>query len=377
VRDRWSKFAWVAVIVLAISACFVPSSSAEGEEDTGASGTFRMKGTHGFSLLVLAFSRPHFKHGEVAVFAYKRGEAVIYFAPAKVTPTTIDADLGPVGTIGVEFQPSGPPERVHASCKEGQSVSFEPGAWVGTIDIAGEEEFTEVHRDRVKAMPNPFVEAGCGGTAIGETVGADVLGARLVARSASKRTSTFLQANKNHLGARVYLEASIEERRAGLTVSREVGGYFAPAPSGSLPRCSRRSSTLRPPSPVTPRFAATPSPRISSRAISRSISQDAPTCRSREAISKQRSYTRNEPKRRKRRGKGGEFGAVSTYSPTWGRNSTGSIRPWQRSRPGSTVWSRSRSSVSWEWARTASLDASSEAISTGFIAACAPWDTGP
>jgi hypothetical protein len=247
VGGRWSKFAVIAAIVLAFSACFAPPSSAEGEEDTGASGTFRLQGSHGFSLLVVAFSRPHFKHGEVAVFAFKRRELVIYLAPAKVTPTTIDADFGQVGKLGVEFQPSGPPERVHPSCRRAQSVTYEPGTWVGTIEIEGEEGFTEVHRDRVKAIASPFIEAGCGGTVIGEAMGSDALGARLVARSASKRSSSFLQANKNHRGARVYLEASIDERRAGLTISREVGGYYPPGAFECAP--SLQSAVLDPPAP--------------------------------------------------------------------------------------------------------------------------------
>jgi hypothetical protein len=247
VGGRWTRFAALVVIVLTISACFAPLASAEGEEDTGAAGTFRLQGTHGFSLLVLAFSRPHFRHGEVAVFAFKRGEAVIYFAPAKVTPTTIEADLGPVGEIAVQFEPSGPPERVHASCKRGGSVAFEPGAWVGTIELQGEEGFTEVHRERAKAMASPFIEAGCGGISIGETMGSDVLGARLVARSASKRNRLYLQANKNRQGARVYLEASIEERHAGLTVSREVAGYYPPSAFEFAP--SLHSAVLDPPAP--------------------------------------------------------------------------------------------------------------------------------
>jgi hypothetical protein len=144
----------------------------------------------------MAFSQPHFKHGEVIAIAFKRREAVLYLAPAKVTATTIDADLRRAGEIAVEFQPNGPPERVHASCKWGESVAFEPGAWVGTIEFEGEEGFTEANRERAKAMVTPFIEAGCGGKGIGETMGSDVLGARLVARSASKQSSTFLQATR-------------------------------------------------------------------------------------------------------------------------------------------------------------------------------------
>jgi hypothetical protein len=243
---RWRRGA----LVLALAACVAVQASpaaAEGEPETGAFGAFRLKGSNGFSIFVLAVSRPQFKHGETLVVVGRRGEAAIYFAPAKVTPTTIDADLGPLGEIAVEFMPSGPPKRVHARCKEGGSVTYEPGAWVGTIDFEGEEGFTRGTTGRTKAIVSPFLDAGCGGTLIGESMGSREPGARLVARSAANKHSIYLQANKNHQDARVYLETSIEERRPGLVVSREVAGYF---PAGSLGFDSPlRTATLAPPAP--------------------------------------------------------------------------------------------------------------------------------
>jgi len=229
VGRRWSKFIAYVALGLAFSACFASSASAEGEEDTGGFGAFRLKGTNGFSILVLAFSKPHYKNGEVIVWAgNKRNASVFYLASATVTATTIDANLGAVGELSLEFEPSGPPERVDASCERGGSVPFEPGTWVGTIDFRGEEGFTRVRRGRSKAIVNPFVNAGCGVIGIGETAGSDVPGARLVARSAGKKRSIFLQANQNHHAARVYVETSIEERSRGLIVSREVLDRFSP-----------------------------------------------------------------------------------------------------------------------------------------------------
>jgi hypothetical protein len=229
VRRSRSKCSIAAAVAIAVLSVFTPGAAAEGEPETGAFGAFRLKGTNGYSLWVLAGSRPQFKHGEILVIVGRKGEAVVYLAPAKVTATTIEADLGRVGKIAVEFQPSGPPERVYASCRQGGSVLYEPGAWIGAIDIAGEEGFTQVHQEKAKATISPFIDAGCGGRTIGEAIGPDAPGARLVGRSAAAKRSVYLQANKNHRGARTYLEASIEERRASLIVSREVGGYF---PSG-------------------------------------------------------------------------------------------------------------------------------------------------
>lgn len=207
-------------------------AAAEGEADTGAFGAFRLKGTNGYSVLVIALSKRQFRHGEILVWAARKGAAVLYLARARVTPTTIDADLGPVGEISVRFEPSGPPERVHASCKRGGSLIYEPGAWVGEIDIAGEEGFTRARRSRVKAIPSPLIELGCATLGIGETGGHGVVGAKLTARSATRKRAVYLQVNKNHRNARVRVEASLEERRDGMIVSREIASFFPAAVFG-------------------------------------------------------------------------------------------------------------------------------------------------
>lgn len=243
-RQRLILCSCIATLVALLPAA---PAAAEGEAETGAFGAFRLKGTNGFSILAMGFSKPRFKHGELIMFVFGKGEAAIYLAPATVRPTTIEADLGSVGRIAVEFQPSGPPERVHASCERGGAATYEPGAWVGTIDFEGEEGFTRASASRTKAIVSPFLDAGCGSKGIGETLGSREPGARLVARSASKKRAIYLQANKNHQGARVHLEASIEERHDGLIVSREVGGYFRPgAFEFSAPL---QTATLAPPSP--------------------------------------------------------------------------------------------------------------------------------
>ncbi|HEU4739270.1 MAG TPA: hypothetical protein VFS54_09345 [Solirubrobacterales bacterium] len=238
----------VALLALVLAAGVQATpAAAEGEPDTGAFGAFRLKGTNGYSILVLALSKPQFRNGEVLVIAARREASVLYLTRARVTPTTIDADLGPAGQISVRFEPSGPPERVHASCKRGESLVYEPGAWVGEIEITGEEGFTDAHRSRARAIPTPFLEAGCATVGIGETSGDGVVGAKLVARSATKKRAIYLQANKNHRSARVRVEASLEERRGGLIVSREVVGFFPTASFDFDP--SLQSAALAPAAP--------------------------------------------------------------------------------------------------------------------------------
>lgn len=223
---------------------------AEGEEETGAFGAFRLKGSNGYSVLVMAFSRPHYEHGEVLVWAAKRDEAVIYLVPARVTATTIDGNLGAVGRISVAFEANGAPEQVRTSCDHGGKFSFQPGSWDGTIALAGEEGFTRVREARAKAIVNPFIDIACGdGVGISEGSGPGVRGARLVARSANSRHALFLQVNKNHRGAPVRVESSLEERRGRLLVDREVVHRY-PARSFSFDPLLR-IATFDPPGPFS------------------------------------------------------------------------------------------------------------------------------
>lgn len=246
---RRSRLA-VAVLSLAAAMALVAApAAAEGEADTGAFGSFRLKGTNGYSIIVLALSKRQFRNGEILVIAESKDASVLYLTRAKVTPTTIDADLGPAGEIAVRFEPSGPPQRVHASCKDGGSLVYEPGAWVGRIELTGEEGFTRVKSDRAKAIPSPLLELGCATIGIGETSGDGVLGAKLVSRSATRKRTIYLQANKNHRGACVHLEASLEERRDGLIISREVAGSFPAASFDFDP--SLRTARLAPPAPFS------------------------------------------------------------------------------------------------------------------------------
>jgi len=249
VGARWSKFAvWALSVAIAMALVAAPAA-AEGEADTGASGAFRLKGTNGYSMLVIALSKRQFKHGEILVWAARKGASVFYLARARVTPTTIDADLGPVGEISVRFEPSGPPERVHAGCKRGGSLIYEPGVWVGEVKLTGEEGFTRTEKSRVKAIPNPFNELGCATVGIGETSGHGVVGAKLTARSATRERAVYLQVNKNHRHARVRVEASLEERRGGLIISREVVRLFPAAAFGFDPEL--RSARLSPAAPFS------------------------------------------------------------------------------------------------------------------------------
>jgi hypothetical protein len=226
VRGRRVWIAAVAALLVALALGSAGPAQAEGEEDTGGFGAFRLKGTNGYTVLALAFSKPGFKHGHVLLFVVGRKADALYVAPAKVTATSIDADLGAVGQISVDFEPRGDRETVESRCGDEGKTSFQPGNWVGTIEFRGEEGFTAAEANSTPSLITPFLDLVCGVAVGGEAIGPGLPGARLVARSANKRQVVSLQANQNRPGSRLKLGASIEERSGKLTVTRGVEGFY-------------------------------------------------------------------------------------------------------------------------------------------------------
>jgi hypothetical protein len=243
---RLRRIAILIGIVAAVWALVPAAAMAEGEEDTGGFGAFRLKGTHGYSFLLLANSGPGFKHGQVLIFVVRKREAALYITPATVTATTIDAELGELGRISVEFEASGPPKKVRQSCA-GQpfTSTFQPGAWVGTIDFRGEEGFTQVEASRA----SPFFNRLCAVTEESETFSPKLAGARLLARSATNREKIALQANENRPGGRLRVEARVEEKKHALTVVRVIENFYPG--SGFSFDSELHSAHLRPPSPFS------------------------------------------------------------------------------------------------------------------------------
>jgi hypothetical protein len=246
---RRRRFLVVAASLATALLAAPTATTAEGEPDTGAFAAFRVKGTHGYSFLVLATSRRGFRHGEVLLFAGRGKVGVVYLAPARVTATRIETRLGGVGRISLEFEPRGEERTIHDDCGEGGGrITYQPGAWVGSFEFEGEHGYTRAEASRVPALADPF--GSCGAQVESESEGPGLPGAKLVARSASKRQSIFVQANANRPGGRLRLQAAIEERKSRLIVTRLVEGFHA---GGGSFRFDRRlgSATLAPPAPFS------------------------------------------------------------------------------------------------------------------------------
>jgi hypothetical protein len=198
----------------------VPAATASEASEAGFSGIFVLPGTHGFKLGGLIGAKG--RKAELTLFVDRRHEAATYIMRGTRDGEELDFDLGALGKVEVEAQPTGSMETVRPSC--GKPITLEGREFVGTIEFHGEEGFTEAQALRTPLRFDLLAGFGCGVSSEGESFGVGIPGARL---KIGRRGGPKLQVNQNDPGARVRYEARITERRRGLTINRVTGGYLA------------------------------------------------------------------------------------------------------------------------------------------------------
>lgn len=222
-------------------------AAAQGEPDTGAFNAFNLKGSNGYRIVVWAISGKGYRNGQVLILAGHRRQAAAYLAPAIVTDTSVEADLGPLGRFDVTFQPSGEKGVAHPVCDPSQKVSYDKGFYVGEIEFHGEEGYTDVSVTRSAFTLHPFADLICPGMSSGEYVGRFEPGARLKVRLHRGDERISMQVNQNRPGARVRIRASLEEKRGRIHISRELNLTEPAASFDFAPDLS--AASLSPPKP--------------------------------------------------------------------------------------------------------------------------------
>ena len=273
---RWSKIAAALMVAVVLSLTAATGSSAEGESDTGAFNSFRLKASNGYKVIVWAASGKGYRQGRALFLVSSKRDAAGYFVPALVTATTVRADLGDLGAIDVSFRPSGERGWIIPSAMRGSGC-------VTRRAPTSARSTSTARRDSPRRMPkplalslHPFIDFICAGS--GEGRGAGFPGAALLVRSKARADRVTLQVNQNRPGARVHLERL--DRRAAWSdrdLPRSRGNvpvwgisFRPPATGGAFPaRPLRRHG---------PSFVATPNPRTAGPATSRPISPAAQTC---------------------------------------------------------------------------------------------------
>jgi hypothetical protein len=210
-----------AVLVLGLLG---PSDAAALDSDLKGSAVFRLEGSHGYSILGLAASEHVDGRGDIVLIAYRKGASVTYLAPATVTPSRLEADLGGLGRISAEIAPSGRTKRLRSGCGDGGVRTVKPRLYRGTFEFHGEHGYTEAAATDVLEDVRFLTGLVCGAQTGGEATGPGLPGARLRAFSRRNGRRLSLQLNKNRPAKATYFSATLGERRRGIQIERTVSG---------------------------------------------------------------------------------------------------------------------------------------------------------
>jgi hypothetical protein len=211
---------------------FVPSS-------------FELQGSNGYSIFVLGIPSRKGRPATVDLFAQKKHAGVYYSAPATVTETSIDADLGEVGEISVSFHQSGVAAIASPHC--GRPVSFDSGSFEGKIDFHGEEGYTEAQATSVPGNIDFLLNGTCGGFVTSGGSNPFSPGAELYLRNPALGAQFSVAKSRPDSPAR--FEVSDREYRAGTSIQRFAALVMPPAAFTYGPRL--QTATVRPPAPFS------------------------------------------------------------------------------------------------------------------------------
>jgi hypothetical protein len=203
-------------------------------------GAFRLSGSNGYTIYVLA-APPRAGHsGKVEIFASAKDRGASYIAPATVTETSIQADLGDLGKIAVTFQRT---DRAASAPCGNRMIRFDSGDYAGTIDFQGEEMYTSVE---ATSAPGIFV-GFCGSGVFGSSPSERARGAELFVRNPALGPE--LSVHKSRPDAAAQIDASTSEYSNGILIDRFLRLQI-PGSDFTFDRRLRKA-TVRPPAPFS------------------------------------------------------------------------------------------------------------------------------
>lgn len=209
---------------------------------------FRLEGSNGYTVRAISFDAPEGRRDELLLFVSRPHSIVVYATRAMVTDGSIAADLGSVGSVDLHFVPTGKTAAERSACAK-KPFKFDAGFYEGTIDLDGEEGFMHAHATRARGEIRTLASLLCSGGVGSEGTGGHAPGVRLTVHGKLAESKVEFVAWKNSPTRVSRFEASIEERRGGLTIIR---GVSAAGSAAAFPfDTAAWSATVRPPSPFS------------------------------------------------------------------------------------------------------------------------------
>jgi hypothetical protein len=210
------------VLAIALAALLAPTQAAAVDSDLKYLFAFEVEASNGYSILAVASNERADGRGEIVLIVTGRHAGVLYTAPAHLTATSLEADLGALGHVFLEATPSGREKSFRTECEEGSRVSYEPKRYRGNFEFHGEEEYTEAVTDAPRERIPLLYRGECRTYGSLQVGGDGIPGAGLRLHTGRGELKLDLTARKNGPGKPTQIQVDVKEERAGISISRQM-----------------------------------------------------------------------------------------------------------------------------------------------------------
>lgn len=248
-----------AGVMLGLALTLLLPAAVQGEDGRKPSRTaFKLRASNGYVFFAVGNVSAEGEEGSIGLLVRGRRTLVIYEAPATVSRTTIDADLGKLGRISVTRVPTGRMKMVPWGCNPRSTKRVEAERYEGTIEFHGEEGFADVSATSAPLVyPNFCIST----EAAGASPGKGLAGAHLdVEKLGPEEYRLGFDATKRRPGARTAVSAEVEERQGEIQIYRTIQTWAGAATLSYDQRLRNARSGHPLPSPVME--ASTPTPAV-------------------------------------------------------------------------------------------------------------------
>lgn len=232
-------------VVMLVTVSATSASPPDSSRPLFVPSSFELQGSNGYSIFVLGTPTRKGQSATLEIFIQKKQTSVFYSAPATVTETSIQANLGELGEISVSFHRSGLAATANSKC--GRPVSFDSGNFEGKIDFHGEEGYTEAEAVSVPGNIDLLLNWICGGIGTGGGSNPFSPGAELYLRNPALGPQ--FSVIKSRPGSPARFEVSDREYRDGISIQRSAELVMPSATFKYSPHL--QTATVRPSTPFS------------------------------------------------------------------------------------------------------------------------------
>jgi hypothetical protein len=201
--------------LLASEQVLAAPASTQSEEPLPAPLAFKLPMSNGYTMDVFGIPARGGLPASMLISISTAGRGVRYTAPATITETSMEADLGELGRISVAFQPANEPSTIR--CNRRTAFRYESGVYEGTIEFHGEEGYTAVEATSVPVDLRAFWPEICAEPSFGGGGGRAHGGAELEVRNPALGPELFAVKHRRD-EARLFM--AMREYRAGISIER-------------------------------------------------------------------------------------------------------------------------------------------------------------